>query len=857
MADSARNIGVMSIIPRNWRLLTVAGVATVGLACGIGKPALAELWKQSRSDSKVLPSESGFSATIHKLKADSRRAAEQGDQAKAIQLAERAAKISEAAAHVVGPTGECSPEETARFLAETRARRGTANGIAAQATSKPAVRQSVPAAQQPPAAATKVVATPKPGAGPQVAKTNVAPPVKSPPRQAPPRALAQQPRKTPVVAVTKATPPDLRSRSVGMSFAVQEPTPSQDVAVGDPTPRRTQEARQIAQGKPSESVGDLLVQSRLEAADGNNDLALRLADQAVAQTSQGSLFGRGTKLGEADEAVRWREHLLAQTQMKMDGVPVADSKSIVPAAKALTAGVEVAAVQDDWQSDSTVPATALSSSRTDWTEPLPPEPASQVRRAHEPVQFRRSTIARQGEWVDASSAEAVDSNRSRASIDTAPGEPTETSLEQSPVVETASSIEVGEPWSEFEINDFSAQPLPEEASANQAMTEDPVVMVDEQLAPIPTEAIAEASSLERPPLTLRGTIQQVAVEFPAESSPAKQSKQGAGVRTDRVAAAPTANKQAEPTQDVVRRIPAVNVDTTTVEYGAGENPVQRFPVQRVLRLRQRIETATALNPGASNQSVSKASTATTSAKSEPQSSVWNTVKREGDVINRPEPVQNAWTEDPPVQRPALKVRERLPVATDSLVESVPNSSKVKVKTSPSVRQKVVGRSSMTPWVSAGQTATGKAESSRTSKSNFQPATSDQPRMEVPSSRQPVLEAPVSLVGYEPSVATAGIDVASIGDKVETKRGAAEQIDLAPPPPATEEKDSWIEDSLVRKRAVSSATVNSSSFGLIDRLAFGLNLPASTVVSLIGGGGLLLIGIGLVVVRAALRKRHSA
>lgn len=854
MADSARNISVMSIIPRNWRLLTVAGVATVGLACGIGKPALAELWKQSRPESKTLPAESGFSATIRKLKADSRRAAEQGDQAKAIQLAERAAKISEAAAQVVGPTGECSPEETARFLAETRARRGSVNGIVGQATSKSTVRPSVPAAQQPPAA-TKVVSTPKPVAAPQVAKTNVAPPVKSSPRPAAPRALAQQPRKTPVVAVTKADPPDLRSRSVGMSFAVQEPTTSLDVAVSDPAPQRPQEARQIAEGKSSESVGDLLVQSRLEAADGNTALALRLADQAVAQTSHGSLFGRGAKLGEAEEAVQWREHLLAQKQI--NGVPVANSKSIAPSAEAPTAAVQVAAVQDDWQSDSTASVTPLPSIHDDWTEPLPPAPSPQIRRDHEPVQFHRSTIARQGEWVDASSAESMDANGSRASIDAVPGEPAETSLEQAPVMETASSSEVGEPWPEFVINDFSAQPLPEVASANQAIPAVPVVMVDEQVAPIPTEEIAEAPSFERPPLKLRGTVQQIAGEFPAESSPAKQPKQVAGVRTDRVAAASPPRKQTEPTQDVVRHVPAVNVDAITIEDGAGENPVQRFPVQRVLRLRQRIESATALNPGASNQSVPKASAATTSTKSEQQPSVWNTVDREAAVVDRPEQVQTAWAEDPPVQRPAVKVRERVPVVTDSLIESVPNSSKVKVKSSPSVRQKVVGRSSMMPWVSAGQTSTGKAESSKTSQSDFQPATSDQPRIAVPSSRQPALEAPISQVGYEPSVATAGIDVASIGDKVETKRGAAEQIDIAPPPPVAEEKDNWIEDSLVRKRAVSSATVNSSSFGLIDRLAYGLNLPASTVVSLIGGGGLLLIGIGLVVVRAALRKRHSA
>jgi hypothetical protein len=857
MADSARNIGVMAIIPRNWRLLTVAGMATVGLACGIGKPALAQLWKKSRAETKAVPAESGFSATICKLKADSRRAAEQGDQAKAIQLAERAAKISEAAAQVVGPTGECSPEETARFLAETRARRGPVNGIAAQSATKPAVRPSLPAAQQPPAAAPKVVATPKTVATPQVAKAPVAPPMKSSPPQTASQAIAQQPRKTPVVAVTKAPAQDLRPRSAGMSFTAQDPTASQDVAFIDPAQQRPQATRQVAQRKSPESAGDLLVQSRLEAADGNTDLALRLADQAVAQASNASLFGRGAKPGEVDEAVRWREHLLARKQM--DGVTVATSKLIAaPAVKAPTAASQVAAAKVDWQADSAAPVTASSSTNIDWTESLPPAPSPQARRNQEPAQFRRSTITRQGEWVDASSAEAMDSNRSRASIEAASVEPTKESPEQAPLIETVSSTEVNEPLPEFEISDFSTQPLPEEASADRAMPAVPVVMVDEQVAPIPTVTIEEASPLERPPLKLRGTIEQVAAEFPAESSPAKQPQKVVAVRTDRVVAAPPAKRKTEPKEDVIRHVPAVNVDATTIEDdGAGDNPVQRFPVQRVLRLRQRIESATALDPGASNQPAPKTPAATTPAKSELQPSAWNSADWEGDIIARPEQVQKVSAEDSPTKRPALKIRERLPAVTDSSFEPVANSSKVAAKTSPSVRQEVVGHSSITPWVSAGQTTTGKAESSKTSKSDFQSATSDQPRMTVPGARQPALDTPVSQVGFEPSAATSRIDVASIGDKAETERAAAEPIDIAPPPPVVEEKDTWFEESLVRKRAVSSAAVRSSSFGLIDRLAYGLNLPASTVVSLIGGGGLLLIGFGLIAVRAALRKRHSA
>src|SRR5262245_11483905 len=115
-------------VSRHWRMMTAAGITTMGLACSLARPALAEWWKLGQPDktssaaSRTAPQENGFAGAIRRLQAESRRAAEQGDYAKAAHLAERAAKISEAAAQVAGPSQDVSPEATAKFAAEMRSR---------------------------------------------------------------------------------------------------------------------------------------------------------------------------------------------------------------------------------------------------------------------------------------------------------------------------------------------------------------------------------------------------------------------------------------------------------------------------------------------------------------------------------------------------------------------------------------------------------------------------------------------------------------------------------------------------------------------------------------------------------------
>ena len=122
--------GLLSL-PRNWRVITVASLTTLGLAYGAGQPAQGEWWSLPKAQpetakvpaAKPVTTENGFSATIHRLMSDARLYADKGELDKAVQLAERAAKISEASSQLLGPASDCSPEKTALFVNELRTRR--------------------------------------------------------------------------------------------------------------------------------------------------------------------------------------------------------------------------------------------------------------------------------------------------------------------------------------------------------------------------------------------------------------------------------------------------------------------------------------------------------------------------------------------------------------------------------------------------------------------------------------------------------------------------------------------------------------------------------------------------------------
>jgi len=131
MAEPNMNQRGLVSLPRNWRVITVASLTTLGLAYGAGQPVQGEWWSLTKAKSeatkvpvtKPATTENGFSSTIHRLMSDARLYADKGDLDKAVQLAERAAKISEASSQLLGPASDCSPEQTAQFATDLRARR--------------------------------------------------------------------------------------------------------------------------------------------------------------------------------------------------------------------------------------------------------------------------------------------------------------------------------------------------------------------------------------------------------------------------------------------------------------------------------------------------------------------------------------------------------------------------------------------------------------------------------------------------------------------------------------------------------------------------------------------------------------
>ncbi len=166
MAGSQRNQRQHVDLPRNWRLISAASLTAFGLACGVGHPALGDWWSLPRVKSssnaaapkpagskataarsrETRPSttDNGFSATIRRLQADAQHQAEQGDLDRAVQLAERAAKISEASSQLNGPAADCSPEQTARFANDLRSRRDAIAGRGHRGGAEPRMADATP-----------------------------------------------------------------------------------------------------------------------------------------------------------------------------------------------------------------------------------------------------------------------------------------------------------------------------------------------------------------------------------------------------------------------------------------------------------------------------------------------------------------------------------------------------------------------------------------------------------------------------------------------------------------------------------------------------------------------------------------
>lgn len=956
MARSANNSAYPSYLPRGWRVVTIAGVTTVGLGFGLVQPAPAEWMKQSakppaRSSTRPIPAENGFTGTIRRLMADARRAAELGDYAKAVQLAERAAKISEATAQLLGPTSECSPQETSRFLAEMRAaQNGTAPAVAAQPRpAAPSPQMPARAVASPPAIAVakpNVKGAPASTATPrqsQPAVASVAKPQNQPTAQAEPQIFGAASR--PIAAPAPG--------NVTIAGGTRNPASKQALQAGHSQVKSAQPPVPPAPARETSKSDQLLAQSRLAAAEGDFDSAIELAKQAVGDSPAPSFFGAGSRRPQNTEANRWLERLIAQRDAQPQPavgrqhepreevfeppIKVASKqprKAPEPAPVVAPVGNEIVTERAEQTPDvepalaSRSPGATPSGSQSPnspeaalWSEELPEASRPEAAVAHEPVKFSRRTIDASAGWVD---ADALDS-----ATRTAETRPTvaETQLTSDQIPATTNPLEPIEATPEFSIADVPlqadvpempaavAQPelaepageadpvepatdiqdspaaevkpdqalseptqpvsdrgslrlrqhtsqmpgmdsdasIVEMAEAEEAASESPLpgaervplrfrkhpvqtadLTITQPSEPVPQSEVTESVAPSRGTLRLRPQIQQVAGEitgFAKEQPPTSERPAESGPVTSEQSTKSLPHTFAD--------IPSESIDVVADETTA-DAPVQRFPVQRVLRLRQRIKEATALNPGGQPEASHREAETEAPQSSEQTPDHNQPVEREANQSFTHEPTQSAI-------RPAVKLRERTRLKLD---DPTANSSSTPVpRAFVKSRQPVVARSESNLWKSVDSNKSG------TTSPVLEPSRSDSP---VTAAAQPMLPPPITQARFE-SADAKSTDLQKTALSVnESAAEAKSEFDIAPPPPVSTESHPWHEDGAHEKGPwKSDVAVRKSSFALIDQLADAFNVPAKTLVSLITGAGAVLLVGGLLAMRAAMRRRHSA
>ncbi|MFO1041578.1 MAG: hypothetical protein U0941_07325 [Planctomycetaceae bacterium] len=869
MDRSQSDIRVSRNLSGSWRAMTAAGVASISLACGFAQPALAEWWKSQAAKapaatSKPVQSENGFAATIRRLMAESRRAAAQGDHAKAIQLAERAAKISEASAQLLGSAGECSPQETARFLAEAKSRANQSTTVAAQSktarepadTKKPVESRSVTPAvassgQGNSAPASKNLRQPQPTTVPGPAKQSKTPPVATEvaavesPLFGDRAGRAKVPSKTPEIASTHTT-------AVNVPDAASTPVPPSPPLPPSPS-------------QPLSDLEELLAQSRLAAADGHLDQAIELAQRAVDMSAPTSLFGPAS-ITHDKGANRWLQTLIAQRDstpgteelvfeppvkisLKKRSAKVASQSEASEATAAepvanphVPIEPETAQVEEPIVAHQQAPLETSSNAAESslWTEDLPPAPAPSTEEQRSSQKFSRTAISRAGDWVDADALEAkpatpvVESSDTSAAVDDIPSpasSPTANSVDATPEFPLGTVSTPG-----FAADEFAAE-------STVAPSKPPAAQSSGQQS----QGFVETAPLARVPLKNRGHIQQVANQIPAPAATQTTSNRAPLTQLG------FENDSSPKSTDAPAISPLEGVNPP--EAKGDDIPVQRFPIQRVLQLQQRLETASSLNPGSAKTGDAAAATNRPPKGSATVPADWFIAPETKEPVK---PAEAKPEQKETAKRGILKLRGRAPIHIKEMT-SVPKESQAS-------RQPAVAVSSATKWKSlsdeqADQFSTpsplappvaGRIETSGRSGSGGQPESGT--RVEPPK-----LSPPVSQVAFESTETNRSREATS-----KTKASQALPFPeapsvpvLAPPPPEVAEKTPWYHDTAKpEKKQSEPAAVRKNSFAMIDQMAETLKMPVSTLISLIGAGGLALLGVGLVVLRATIRRQYD-
>lgn len=881
MDQAGRDTGISFKLTENWRALTAYGVASVGLACGVAQPALAEWWKSqsakaATSATRPVQAENGFAATIRRLMSESRRASDQGDHAKAIQLAERAAKISEASSQLLGSTPDCSPRETERFLAETRLRSEPKNVAAAQpAPANPTGPVIVPASP---------ITQPAPSSVAAVQPSTV-PDRKQ--QQTQPVAQAAGPSAAGPSVPGSSAPPEAAEAHFE---TVESPLFGERIAGTRPGRSSTKPAKSAARTlaspvppSPSEAttdVDDLLAQSRVAAADGDFNRAIALAELAVAESNPTTLFGPARQSNDTP-ANRWLKTL--QTQQNSPPIvrsqeigfesPVAivlkdrsadvastnTAEQISPASPPAdsansvdepVAGGFSTVIQAQLPNPEVEPTTSVISADAElWSEDLPPAPANEVKRAHQ--RFSRSTLSHGSEWIDADaldSAQTDTPNDLRASADNA------TSSQVSPsTADNADNSAADNSVPEFPLGTVSTPGFSALEPGDSIVAAPAVSNPRAGQETKSVEGTHPRQSLV--PLRHRGDIQQVSAELPNSDStlPKNKWRPAADVSVGGSTEDSVGKAKLE-TPDTVR----TSKSTETSQPPVNEVPVQRFPIQRVLQLQQRLEAETAKH-------AIPAQAAQTTYQSQP--SPRETPPRIGPLVPAdwfiaPElnqtPQQHQREQEATVvprsesaklvefaKKPVLKLRERPPTLIDEMVTATDATVAPRVPAAP--RRQSVGVSMSSPWTSID--------------SSESPAITERdqsPRMETSTAaEQPELAPPVSQVAFESTDGDRLTSPAKTPSPSLVIPEAASPPAIAPPPPVLPSESPWYRDAASpEKPPVAEVVVRKNGFAMVDQLAESLRMPIATLIALMGAGGLGLFGLGLMVLRVTIRRRYN-
>jgi hypothetical protein len=538
-----------------------------------------------------------------------------------------------------------------------------------------------------------------------------------------------------------------------------------------------------------------------------------------------------------------------------------------------------------------IPAATVSNPADDplWTEPLPPSPAPHSRRQREPVKFSRSVISRSGGWVNADDDEATGSEtdsrasgNSSASAESLPATNAPAPDERQQHIQTAASEDTVETIPEFPIGDVpdenvlltdksvdSSLPanLPGRDADNTAAAGDHGIKTA-------SAAVSDPAS-GRSPLRLRGAIQQVAAEFPFDN-PQSDSPPKADATIESADEAPPRKADSQTREHELEW----SGESTDGKAGT-DRPVQRFPIQRVIQLRKRLETAASLNPGGWNAESSQ-SQSFTPAPTEPfqnsraiEPPLERAVKRDvkpaeptaaGSANAEWQQLDRSIENDRSVEhgdanggwRAPIKLRGRSRLQLDDTASIGAQRASTVPKSPGPPRQPSFGHSEPALWKSVdpleAETESGRKFIIAADSPDIGTDHSTADRRSVDSASQPGLVPPISQVGFESTTSLIPPDIAVLGGDVSA---GTERSEVAPPPPTSADDAPWYPvDPARRTPSVPDAVTHKSSFAMIDQLAETCRLPVSTVISLVCGGGLALIAGSLIALRVALRRRHS-